>query len=148
MADQLIIGLIWSLGGLIVGYVSCWIVTESAIRAMAEQKTVDLQGYRLDAFRVIVGVFILLMVVLSSIRYYQVSNCQTIYNIAVAEALEQRSEAQGIETAAQVKLLTIDTQGDPARGRQARQEYVTAILNLEKIRRENPLPANPKCGSF
>lgn len=148
MADKLIYGLIWSLGGLVVGYVLCWIVTESALRAMEEQKSVDIRGYRIDTFRVILGVFILLMVILSSVRYYQVTSCQTDYNIAVAEALKQRSEAQGTETTAQIKLLTIDTHGDPAIGRMARDEYLASIRNLEKIRAENPLPANPNCGGL
>ena len=67
MANQIIYGLIWSIGGLIVGYVLCWFVTESALRTMEEQRDVNLRGYRLDAFRVILGIFILLMVILSSI---------------------------------------------------------------------------------
>ena len=76
------------------------------------------------------------------------TSCQTEYNKAVAEALKQRSEAQGEEAAAQIKLLTTNTQGDPQRGKIARDEYIAAVLKLEKIRAENPLPASPDCGGF
>jgi hypothetical protein len=148
MSDKIVYGLIWSLGGLVVGYVLCWIVTESALRTMEEQRSVDIRGYRLDAFRVIVGIFILLMVVFSSVRYYQATSCQTTYNEAVAESLKQRSEAQGEQAAAQIKLLTTETGGDPTRWIASRNEYIAALQKLERVRAENPLPASPDCGGF
>jgi hypothetical protein len=115
---------------------------------MEEQKVVDIRGYRVDIFKSILGICILALLVLSSIRYYQATSCQTRYNIAVHDSLKQRSDAQRDEADAQIKLLTANTHGDPVLGRIAITEYVDAIRKLEQVRSENPLPDNPNCGAF
>lgn len=149
MTVRILEGLLWSLGGLVVGYSLCWFVTEMSLRAVEESVVSNLRGRRAEAFRALVGLVILALVLLTSIRYYQATSCQTEYNTQVAEALRQRSEAQGAETFAQIQLLTTENPTrDPEVGRQALARYVAALQELERVRAAHPIPEPPKCGGF
>lgn len=103
---------------------------------------------QLDVLRVVVGVLLLLLVALSGYRYYVATECQTDYNLVVAEALNQRSDAQRLEGEAQIALLTASLGPDRAAAARATRDYIEAIAELERVRASNPLPPPPDCGSF
>lgn len=147
MIFRVIEGLFWSLGGLVVGYGLCWYVTESSIRVLEEISVEGLRVRRMEVFRAILGVAILTLVLLTSIRYYQATSCQTRYNAEFANALRERSTAQGAESEAQIELLTSQNPNrDPAVGQRAIQKYVEALRELERVRAANPLPDPSGCG--
>lgn len=149
MTFKIIEGLLWSLGGLVVGYALCWYVTESSMRSGKELSMESLRMRRMEVFRAILGVVILVMVLISSIRYYQVTSCQTEYNVAVANALRERSTAQGETSDAQIALLTVQNPNrDPVIAKQAIDRYIASLLELERVRKANPLPEPPDCGAF
>jgi hypothetical protein len=144
--SRLLEGLVWSLAGFLGGFSLCWFVLRSAsTNAVEGAVSSTTRSRRPEIIRAIIGVLILVMVVVSGIRYYQHTNCQTEYNRAVSAALSQRSEAQSQEGQAQVELLTATLSGDSEAIRRETREYIEAITELERARLASPLPPPPDC---
>jgi hypothetical protein len=143
----LLSALLWSVAGFVIGFFTCWFIFKTPRQRQSEAKTVkNTLKARPEVKRALLGLAILLMLVLSSVNYYRVINCQTDYNKAIAAALNLRSEAQRDEGKAQIELLTASLSGDRARALQETHEYIDAISRLEQVRASNPLPDPPDCG--
>lgn len=156
----------WSVLGFTVGFTACWLWL-SSVRAVAraavergEESAVG--SYKAFSGRTVFGVLILLLLVVSSIRYYQRTDCQTRYNEEVSIALLETSEARGKETLAEANKAKaqadwlrslIELQGrEPQRGLEITNEYlrtldehVAALNELERVRAEHPMPAPANC---
>ncbi len=147
--SHLLNALAWSGGGFAMGFLTCWIGVRAAI---AESKrtggSTKVKSNRLEVARSAIGVLILLMLLLSGVRYYQSTSCQTEYNREIAQSLSDRSEAQGKEGLAQIDLLTASLGTDREAARKATEDYIEAIAELERVRAASPVPPPPNCGDF
>lgn len=141
-------GLVWSAAGFVVGFSLCWLVMRSVAINTMEGAVSFRRSRRFEVLRVVIGVMLLLMVVLSGIRYYQTTKCQQEYNRAVSESLTQRSEAQRQEGLAQIELLTASLSGDRDAAIRETHEYIAAVTELERVRAASPLPPPPNCRDF
>jgi hypothetical protein len=146
MSPDLIGGALWSLGGLIVGYGLGYFSRQAADGDPTAPQPPRRRASRTEILRAVIGLVLLLLVLASTVRYYRVTSCQQGYLQAVQTSLTARSDAQGAEAEAQIELLTTPTGGDPTAGRVAVQRYVDALRELERVRRENPLPGPDSCG--
>lgn len=156
----------WSVLGFTVGFTACWLWTSSvreAARSAIESGDVSvIDESRTVSGRTVIGVLILLLLVISSIRYYQRTDCQTRYNEAVSISLSETSEARGKETIAEANKAEaqaawlrslIELQGrDPQRGLEITNEYlrtldehVASLKELERVRALHPVPAPANC---
>lgn len=154
MSPDLIGGLLWSGGGLIVGYGLGYFsrraaesdARDEAAGPAARAGRIRRRGDRSELMRSVLGIVILILMLASTVRYYQVTTCQQDYLRAVQESLTARSEATGIEAQAQIALLTTPTGGDRAAAQAVVTRYVDALRELERVRQENPLPGPDSCG--
>lgn len=146
MSPDLIDGALWSLGGLIVGYglghFSRRVADSDASTPPPPRRRVT----RSELLRTVIGLVLLLLVLASTVRYYQVTSCQQEYLQAVQASLTARSDATGAEAAAQVELLQAQLSGDPTKGAAAIRKYIDAVIELERVRQANPLPGPDSCG--
>jgi hypothetical protein len=141
---QFVDGLVYSLAGFIVGYVTC-----AGVRfAMESQHSLAVRWRHFgDRIRTIFGILLLLLATLSLVGIYESNSC-------FREGLEQRSYAQGVNTLAQIEeiraqreLLNVQNPNrDPAISRAAIGRYLAALdaqerslLELEAARAANPL---------
>lgn len=149
--------LLWSGGGLVLGLLLGYFgrkALEATVNTTPQGPTKTRSTFAIGARRIEIkralsvmgGIIVLLLAVVSSVRYYQVTACQADYNRGVQRALFERSDASRQETEAQIKLLTSQSSGDPAAGRAAILEYITALQELERARAVNPLPNPDQCG--
>lgn len=144
---RLLEGLLWSMGGLVVGYALCWVVIEAAMRTSEGHHMAHAHGVRLEVIRTFIGVCILLLLLVSSIKYYQSVSCQRDYNAALAEAFNYRSTAQKLESEAQIELLqSVGSPDGSGKRREAISRYIEALQKLEQSRLSHPLPPPPDCG--
>lgn len=100
---------------------------------------------RPDWARLSLGLVILVLLLVSGIRYYEKTSCQTAYNEAVAEALFSRSEAQRVQTQAQIELLEASLSGNRDLAMRETREYIDANRELERVRVASPYPHSPDC---
>jgi hypothetical protein len=141
---QFVDGLVYSIAGFIVGYVTC-----AGVRfAMESEHTWAVRWRNFgDRIRTIFGILLLLLATLSLVGIYNSNSC-------FREALEHRTAAQGINTQAQIEeiraqreLLNVQNPNrDPAISRAAIQRYLAALdaqerslVELEAARAANPL---------
>lgn len=158
----------WSVAGFTIGFISCWLWVRSVVAAaQMELRARKGDGSRMSATktvagRTVIGVLILTLLILSSVRYYQRQDCQTRYNEAVAVALSETSAARGKETiaetnkaeaqAAWLRSLIVLNGQDPAKGLEitnsylrALDEHVQALKALERARADHPMPVPANC---
>ncbi|MFA7264898.1 MAG: hypothetical protein WC054_01060 [Candidatus Nanopelagicales bacterium] len=148
MAPSLYSALLWSGGGFVLGWATCWLAIRSAQADATTTGGKRVRATKFELFRSFVGLAILILVVLSGISYYRTTSCQITYNKAVSQALTDRSEAQRVETQAQVELLTATLAGDREAAARETQKYISAIRELERVRAAAPLPPPPNCGDL
>jgi len=163
----------WSVLGFTVGFTSCWLWMCSVRKAQRSSICEDcnsddegdgkptVSGTRTLSGRTVIGLLILLLLVVSSVRYYQRTDCQTRYNEAVAVALAETSDARGKETLAEANKANaqaawlrtlLNNPGDQRLGLDATNNYlrtldehVAALQELERVRATHPMPAAANC---
>lgn len=108
--------------------------------------TASRRASRTDIVRAVVGVAILILMFVSTLRYYQVTDCQAGYLGAVQASLKARSDATGQDTVAQIKLLTAQASGDPDAAKAAALDRIDSLRALDRSRAANPLPGPASCG--
>lgn len=144
MNPQFVDGLVYSIAGFIVGYVTC-----AGVRFLMESEHTWAVRWRHfgDRIRTIFGILLLLLATLSLVGIYESNSC-------FRHALEARTHAQGINTQAQleeiraqIQLLTApNPDRDPAISRANVDRYLEALyaqerslVELEAARAANPL---------
>ena len=147
MSVQVYDAVVWSAAGFALGWITCWFILRAEYLE-ARRGGGRSMASRTEAARAAIGVLILVLVLLTGIRYYQVTSCQTEYNKEVAESLFQRAEAQRREGVAQIELLTASLSDNEEAARQETREYIEAIAELERVRASSPIPVAPDCGEF
>lgn len=99
----------------------------------------------LDIARVMFGVLVVSVVVVSYVQDRQRVECESAWFVQATEALRERSDAAGRSAADQRELLEASLSGDPARARRATQDYIAALERAEAIRQATPIPVPPEC---
>lgn len=155
----------WSVLGFTVGFTTCWLWASSVVSAAKKerQRSEDprMPGNKYINGRTIFGLLILALLIISSVRYYQRTDCQTRYNQAVSVALSETSDARGKETLAEANKAYAQAQwlrsllanpGNQQVGLDATNEYlrtldehVASLKELERVRALHPMPAPASC---
>lgn len=149
MTTQLFASLAWSGAGFALGWLTCWFALRAAEADARRYGVTNVKKVaRMDVVRAILGVVLLLLVIMTSFRYYTATSCQTEYNQVIAEALILRSDSQKQEGLAQIELLTASLSGDREAALRETREYIAAITELEHVRLRSPLPSPPDCGGY
>lgn len=152
MTVQLHEAFAWSVAGFVLGGVvgllisMCWSNCKAV--CLKEKKMPLFNRSEWDWTRVVLGLVILFLITISGVRYYQTTSCQTRYNEAVTAALSSRSEAQRVQTLAQIELLEASLSGDREAAIRETREYIEANQELERVRALSPYPPSPNCGDF
>jgi hypothetical protein len=99
----------------------------------------------LDLGRVLFGVLVVAVVVVSYVQDSRRVDCQSAWFEQATQALRERSEAAGRSANDQRLLLEATLSGDRARARQATEDYIAALHRAEQVRQATPIPAPPEC---
>lgn len=146
--SKVVEALVWSFAGFVGGFCLCWVLMRSAYANAREGSVVSRREFRIELVRAVIGLMLLIMVVLSGVSYYHTTTCQTSYNASVAVALQDRSQAQGEQSRAQIELLQASISGDQVAALRETREYIAATAELERVRQQSPIPDQPNCGGL
>lgn len=140
---------LWTMAGLIVGYVIGSAGSHPQQKAPTRETSVARS--RTD---VVVGVVLLILAVVSvstmsvSLSAQErVVECQSRFNEAFSNALRERIDAAKNERGAQRDLISamLDQNASPDTRRQALETYDQKLAEADTNRSENPLPDRPRC---
>lgn len=154
----LVSSLLWAVGGLFVGY-----GLGRMVRDVHDVHTVIVppppltvprppSRRRAPTGRMMIGILVMVVIAVSTVLYALesaklngVTSCQSQLNFQFRDALAQRSAAQGVEIAAQRKLILSRLSGQADRETAVR-EYLAALDALEAAGLRHPLPVAVDCG--
>jgi hypothetical protein len=145
---------LWSLGGLVVGYVLGKVAGRRQALVIIEAEQGKEAAIVAPATRTDIGIGVLVIVMavvsvavtaVSTARQSAQVDCQAKFNQAFSSALTERVEAAAQERAAMRQLLTAALAGDRVNGRNYTVAYLDQLKAADAKRDANPIPEHPAC---